>query len=56
MQAIIKFLGKKDKDQRLISNWIPILLSNAGYKILSKMFASRLKKLLPDPVTSQQTA
>ena len=54
-QAVIKLLEKKDKDKRLISNWRPISLLNVDYKITSKIFASRLKKVLPNLILSQQT-
>ena len=47
-QAVIKLLEKKDKDKRFISNWRPTSLLNVDYKIVSKMFASRLKKVLPN--------
>ena len=47
-QALIKLLENKDKDQHLISNWRLISLLNVNYKIISKIFASRLKKLLPN--------
>ena len=55
-QAVIKLLEKKDKDKRLISNWRPTSLLNVDYKIISKIFASRLKKVLPNLISSQQTA
>ena len=55
-QAVIKLLEKEDKDKRLISNWRPISLLNVDYKIISKIFASRLKKVLPNLISSQQTA
>ena len=47
-RAAIKLLEKIDKDKCLISNWRPI-------KIISKIFASRLKKVLPNLISSQQT-
>ena len=47
-EAATKLLEKKDKDKRLISNWRPVLLLNVDYKIVSKIFASRLKKVLPN--------
>ena len=54
-QAVIKLLEKKDKDKHLISNWRPLSLLNVDYKIISKIFASRLKKVLPNLISSQQT-
>ena len=45
----------EDKDKCLISNWRPIPLLNVDYKIISKIFASRLKKVLSNLISSQQT-
>ena len=42
MEAVIKLLEKKDKDKQLISNWRPTSLLNVDYKIISKIFHSRL--------------
>ena len=55
-QAVIKLIEKKDKDKRFIKNWRPISLLNVDYKIISKALASRLKKVLPNLVSPQQTA
>ena len=55
-QAATKLLEKKDKDKRRISNWRNVSLVNANYKIMSKIFASRLNKVLPKFIASQQTA
>ena len=55
-QAEIKLLEKKDKNKRLISNWRAISLLNVDYEIILKVFASRLKKVLPNLISSQQTA
>ena len=54
-QAVIKILEMEDKDKCLISNWRPIPLLNVDYKIISKIFASRLKKVLSNLISSQQT-
>ena len=35
-QAIIKLIGKKDRDKRLIKNWIPISLLNVDLEKISK--------------------
>ena len=55
-QAVIKLLEKKNKDKRLISNWKLISLLNVDFKIISKIFASRLKKVLLKLISSQRTA
>lgn len=55
-QAIIKLLEKKDKDKRYIENWRPISLLNVDTKIISKAFANRLKVVLPEIISHDQTA
>ena len=55
-QAVIKLFEKKGKDERLISNWRPILLLNVDYKIISKTFVSKFKNVIPNLISSQQTA
>ena len=55
-QAVITLIGKKDKDKRFIWNWRPISLQNVDLKITSKVLSEKLKKVLPDLISTQQTA
>ena len=55
-QAIIRLIEKKDKDKKLIKNWRPISLLNTDLKIVSRALALRLKTVLPDIISSKQTA
>ena len=55
-QAIIKLIEKKDRDKRFIQNWRPISLLNVDLKVISKALSEKLKKVLPDLISSQQTA
>ena len=54
-QAVIVLIEKRSKDKRYIRNWKPISLLNVDTKILSKVLASHLKKLLHSlPLMSRQ--
>ena len=55
-QAIITLVEKKGKDKRLIKNWRPISLINVDTKIISKVLASRLEKVLPKLIHPNQNA
>ena len=52
-QAIIKLIEKKDTDKRFIKNWRLISLLNADLKIISNALSEKLKKVLPDLISSQ---
>ena len=54
--AIIKLIEKKDRGKRFIKNWRPISLLNVDSKIISKALSEKLKEVLPDLISSQQTA
>ena len=41
---------------RFIKNWRPISLLNADLKIISKALSEKLKKVLSDLISSQQSA
>ena len=47
---------KKDRDKRFMKNWRPISLLNVDSKIISKALSEKLKEVLPDLISSQQTA
>ena len=56
-QVLIRLIEKKDKDKRLIQNWRPIRsFLNTDVKILSKVLAQRLKKILPFLISANQSA
>ena len=55
-QAIITLIEKKGKDKRMIKNWRPISLINVDAKIISKVLAKRLEKVLPVIIHADQNA
>ena len=55
-QAVIKLIAKKDRDKRFVKNWQPISLLNVDTKILSKSLAEKLKNVLSELISSNQTA
>ena len=55
-QAIITLIEKKGKGKRLIKNWRPMSLINVDAKIISKVLAKRLEKVLPNLIHPNQNA
>ena len=55
-QATITLIEKPGKDSRYIKSWRPISLLNVDVKILSKVLADRLTKVLPKLIHYDQTA
>jgi hypothetical protein len=52
--AIIKLIPKGG-ERRWLKNWRPISLLNVPYKVIDKLLANRLARILPDFVDIQQT-
>ena len=52
--GILNLLPKKDKDLRYLANWRPVSLLNTDYKILTKVLAIRLQKVIPSIINSDQ--
>ena len=55
-QAIIKLIEKKERDKRFVKNWRPISLLNVDLKIISKVLATRFKKVISSLISSNQIA
>ena len=52
--GILNLLPKKEKDLRYLANWIPMSLLNTDYKILKKLLAIRLQKVIPTIINADQ--
>jgi len=53
--GLITLIYKKG-DKRKLKNYRPISLLNTDYKILSRIMSNRLKKVLPDIISQDQTS
>ena len=54
-KGLISLLPKKGKDSRYIKNLRPLTLLNTDFKVLAKVMANRIKKVLPHIIGPQQT-
>ena len=54
-QAVITLIKKQDKDRTYLENWRPISLTNVDAKIASKVMVTRIVKVLPETIHSNQT-
>lgn len=52
--SILNLLPKKEKDLRYLANWRPVSLLNTDYKILTKVLAIRLQKVIYKLINSDQ--
>lgn len=53
--SYISLFPKKNKDSRKVENWRPIALLNTDYKILTKVWASRLGPIVAKTIGRHQT-
>ena len=53
-QAVITLIEKQDKDRTYLENWRPISLTNVDAKIASKGMVTRIVKVLPEIIHSNQ--
>ena len=54
-QGVISLIPKKKKNLEFLKNWRPVSLLNVDYKILTKVIALRLEKVLPKIISSSQS-
>ena len=54
-RGVISLAPKEDSDLELLNNWRPITLLNLDYKIMSKVIARRIERVLPLLVYSDQS-
>ena len=54
-QGVISLIPKQEKNLEFLKNWRPVSLLNVDYKILTKVIALRLEKVLPKIISSSQS-
>lgn len=54
-RGVISLIPKKDKDNRFVENWRPIMLLNTDYKILAKALVNRMQNSLEKIISPHQT-
>ena len=54
-RGIIKLIPKKEADLNLLKNWRPITLLNFDYKLATKTIANRIKAVLPNIISNDQS-
>jgi hypothetical protein len=48
--GILILIPKKDKDRLLLKNWRPLTLLTTDYKILTKLLALHMTKVIPSNI------
>jgi len=54
--GVITLIPKKDKDRNLLKNWRPLSLLTTDYKIITKILALHITKVLPSIINEDQSA
>lgn len=54
-QGIITLIPKPDKDPKILDNFRPITLLNTDYKIVTLIYANRLKMFLHKIISESQS-
>lgn len=54
-KGVITLIPKKNRDSLSLTNWRPLTMLNVDFKIYSKALANRMKKVLPDIISEDQT-
>ena len=53
--GILTLIPKKDKDRMFLKNWRPLTLLTTDYKIITKILAMHMSKVLPKIIDNDQT-
>ena len=54
-RGVTKLIPKKDTELYYVKNWRPISLLNCDYKIAAKVTANRIKQVLANLISNDQT-
>jgi hypothetical protein len=54
-RGILSLIPKKGKDTKILKNWHPLTLLTTDYKILAKVMATRLQRVLTDLISTDQS-
>ncbi len=54
-KGMVKIIYKRKGDKRDLKNYRPLSMLNTDYKILAKILANRLKIVVPNIITTNQT-